>query len=183
MSHDCFWETLNCITFLLSAWTGCLNRTVQLFQAGFWDEIIPLGFEMRKSHWVSWMVQWWRIHLPVQQTQETGVQSLGWKDLLEKEMAIYSSILAGESHGQRSLVGCSPWVHKELNVTEWLRTHSRKDPTRPVFRSLDQKPGSRTVSCIVRGRKASFLCLNMMLILFDLLDFLVSSTMEYIHLE
>ena len=26
--------------------------------------------------------------------QETRVQSLGWEDLLEKEMAIYSSILA-----------------------------------------------------------------------------------------
>ena len=28
--------------------------------------------------------------------QETWVQSLGWKDPLEKEMAIYSSILAWE---------------------------------------------------------------------------------------
>ena len=26
--------------------------------------------------------------------QETGVQSLGWEDLLEKEMAAHSSILA-----------------------------------------------------------------------------------------
>ena len=28
----------------------------------------------------------------------------------------------GESHGQRSLVGCSPWDHKELDVTEQLST-------------------------------------------------------------
>ena len=28
--------------------------------------------------------------------------------------------LLGESHGQRSLVGYSPWCHKELNITEWL---------------------------------------------------------------
>ena len=26
--------------------------------------------------------------------------------------------LPGESHGQRSLVGYSPWGHKELNMTE-----------------------------------------------------------------
>ena len=26
--------------------------------------------------------------------------------------------LPGESHGQRSLVGYSPWSHKELDVTE-----------------------------------------------------------------
>ena len=26
--------------------------------------------------------------------------------------------LPGESHGQRSLVGCCPWCHKELDMTE-----------------------------------------------------------------
>ena len=33
-------------------------------------------------------------------------------------MATHSSILAGASHGQRSLVGYSPWGRKELDVTE-----------------------------------------------------------------
>ena len=28
--------------------------------------------------------------------------------------------LPGESHGQRSLAGCNPWGHKELDTTEWL---------------------------------------------------------------
>ena len=43
--------------------------------------------------------------------QETQVQSLGWEDPLEKEMATHSSgLLPGEFHGQRSLVGYSPWV-------------------------------------------------------------------------
>ena len=27
-------------------------------------------------------------------------------------------VLPGESHGQRSLAGCSLWGHKELNMTE-----------------------------------------------------------------
>ena len=34
--------------------------------------------------------------------------SLSQGDPLEKEMATYSSILAGESHGRRSVVGYSP---------------------------------------------------------------------------
>ena len=42
-----------------------------------------------------------------------GVQSLGQEDPLEKEMATQSSILAWKSNGQRSLVGYSPWGHKE----------------------------------------------------------------------
>ena len=44
--------------------------------------------------------------------QETRVQSLGWEDPLEKEMATYSSILTCEFHGQKRLVGYSPWGHK-----------------------------------------------------------------------
>jgi len=35
--------------------------------------------------------------------QETQIQSLRWEGPLEEEMATHSSILAGESHGQRSL--------------------------------------------------------------------------------
>ena len=44
----------------------------------------------------------------MQEMQETWVQSLGWEEPLEKEMEAHSTILAGESHGQKSLVGYSP---------------------------------------------------------------------------
>ena len=54
---------------------------------------------------------------------ETGVQSLGWEDLLEKELATHSSIPALKSHGQRSLVDYSSWGHKELDMTEQLHFH------------------------------------------------------------
>ena len=49
--------------------------------------------------------------------QESWVRSLGREDPLEKEMATHSSILAWEIHGQKSLVGCSPWGHKALGTT------------------------------------------------------------------
>ena len=45
--------------------------------------------------------------------QETWVRTLGWEDPLEKQMATRSSVLAGEFHGQRSLVGYSQWGHKD----------------------------------------------------------------------
>ena len=44
--------------------------------------------------------------------QETWVQSLGQEDSLEKDIATHSIFLPGESHGQRSLVGYSPWGRK-----------------------------------------------------------------------
>ena len=67
--------------------------------------------------------------------QEIWFQSLGGEDPLEKGMATHSSILAGESHGQRSLAG--PWGHKLLDTTERLTllTSPYKVPN-PVSGSL-----------------------------------------------
>ena len=51
--------------------------------------------------------------------QEMWVQSLGWEDPLEEGMATHSSIsMPGESRGQRSLAGYSPWGHQEPDMTE-----------------------------------------------------------------
>ena len=50
--------------------------------------------------------------------QETRVQSLGWEDPLEEEVATHSSILAWRSPWKRSLVGYSPCDHKESDTTE-----------------------------------------------------------------
>ena len=46
--------------------------------------------------------------------QETQIRSLGREDVLEKEMATHSSILAWKSHGQRSLAGYSSWDCKRV---------------------------------------------------------------------
>ena len=54
----------------------------------------------------------------MQETQEIRVQSLGWEDPLEKEMQPTPVSLPGESHGQRNLVGYSPWGRKEWDTTE-----------------------------------------------------------------
>ena len=52
--------------------------------------------------------------------QETSVQSLGWEDPLEEAWLPTPVFLPEESHGQRSLVGYSPWGRKELDTTERL---------------------------------------------------------------
>jgi len=50
--------------------------------------------------------------------QETEVRFLHQEDPLKKEMATTPVFLPGESHGQRSLTGYSPWGHKESNMIE-----------------------------------------------------------------
>ena len=52
--------------------------------------------------------------------QQTWVWFLDLEDPLEKDWKPTPIFLPGEFHGQGSLVGCSPWGHKELNATEWL---------------------------------------------------------------
>ena len=53
--------------------------------------------------------------------QETWVQSLGWEDLPEKEMATHSSILAWKIPGTEEL-GRLPCGHKGLDATWQLST-------------------------------------------------------------
>ena len=45
-------------------------------------------------------MRWQRTHLPMQETQETRVQSLSWEEPLEEEMATQSSTLAWKIPGR-----------------------------------------------------------------------------------
>ena len=73
---------------------------------------------------VSQVAQWWKICLPIQETQEKWVQSLGQEDPWRRKWQPTPVFLSGKSHGQRSLVGYSPWGHKELDTAKATeRTH------------------------------------------------------------
>ena len=52
--------------------------------------------------------------------------SLGWEGPPEKGMATILVFLPGESHGQRSLVGYSPWGRKESGMTEVTKEQQQK---------------------------------------------------------
>ena len=46
------------------------------------------------------------------------VRSLGWEDPLRRAWQSTPVFLPGEFHGQKSLVGYSPWGLRELDMTE-----------------------------------------------------------------
>ena len=57
--------------------------------------------------------------------QETWVQSLGWEDPLEKEIATHCNILVWRIPMDRGAwQGYSPWDCKESDTTEQLSTES-----------------------------------------------------------
>ena len=49
------------------------------------------------------------------------VRKIPWKTAWQPTLVF----LPGESHGQRSLAGCSAWGLKELDLTEQLSVHTR----------------------------------------------------------
>ena len=55
--------------------------------------------------------------------RETWVQSLGWEDPLEKEMAIHSSTIAWKIPWTEEPGRPSPWGCKESDRTERLHLH------------------------------------------------------------
>ena len=58
-------------------------------------------------------------NLPVDAGDVKNMGSVfGWEDPLEEGMATTPVFLPGESHGQSSLVGYSPWGRKESDTTE-----------------------------------------------------------------
>ena len=52
------------------------------------------------------MAQWYRIHLPMQETQEMRIQFLDREDPLEEEMATHSGILAWKI----------PWTEESMGL-------------------------------------------------------------------
>ena len=77
--------------------------------------------------WRLWEVLQWKNQLSIYQTDLIirplkKLKHLFWKHW--RKWHPTPVFLPGNSHGQRSMAGCSPWdhpcVHKELDTTEWL---------------------------------------------------------------
>ena len=84
-----------------------------------------IGYPLQYS-WASLVAQLVK-NLPV--VQKACVQSLAWKDTLEKGIFPFLPtpvFWPGEFHGQRSLAGYSPWGHKESDMTERFHYKDQK---------------------------------------------------------
>ena len=71
----------------------------------------------------SQVAQWKRVCLPLQETQETWVRSLNRKIPWKEKWQLTPVFWPGKSHGQRSLMGYSPWSCKESDMAKQLSMH------------------------------------------------------------
>ena len=60
----------------------------------------------------SQVAQWWRIHQQCRRYRFDPSETVVWKTPWSRKWKLTSVFLPGKSHGQRSLVGYSPWVTK-----------------------------------------------------------------------
>ena len=72
----------------------------------------------------------------MQDTQEMQIRSLGGKIPWSSKWQPTPVLLPGKSCGKKSLVGYSPWGHKESNTTEQLNMHTCSHNSVPRARNF-----------------------------------------------
>ena len=92
---------------------------------------------------------WYRICSPMKEMQKTMVRSLGQDDPWSRKWQPKPVFLLGKCHGQRSLVGNSPWGHKESDMTVWLSTAQHMGHFRNF--SLNSSPWNFAMMYIFRN--------------------------------
>ena len=81
--------------------------------------------------------------------KETWVWALGWEDPWRRKWQPTLVFLAGKSHGQRSLVGYSPWGRTGLDMTERLTATNRRVIRSIVFHvNVPQEIGKHTLGVL-----------------------------------
>ena len=76
----------------------------------------------RRLWGIPWWLKWWRICLQFRRPRlNPWIRKIPWR----REWQPTPVFLPGEFHGQRSLMGYSPWDRKELDTTEQL-THATR---------------------------------------------------------
>ena len=99
----------------------------------------------------------------VQEMEETWLPSLGQEGPLEEGVAAHSNIPAWRIPGQRSLVGYSPWGHKESDTPERRSMHTLGKDTLFLAPALGETRGAdhvgssprRNPGCRPRGFQPS----------------------------
>ena len=98
------------------------GRKHQSFQSLGWTwKMLTLHVNIWKEPRLPWWLRWQRIHL---QCGRPGFNPWVGKIPRRREWQPTPVFLPEKFHGHRSLVGYSPWGRKELDVTEWLNTHT-----------------------------------------------------------
>ena len=109
-----------------------MNRLFASSRQKYWRFNFSISLSNEHSGWIFFRIDWFGL-LIVQGTLKKSSPAPLFKSINSLVLSLlywrreWQSIpvfLPGESHGQRSLAGYSPWGHKESDTTEWLSSSS-----------------------------------------------------------
>ena len=139
----------------------CLGRIIPFLPPSFPPSIFILCIPYSRPHvgraktymmmsaaqvWASLVAQRIKCLPAMQETRfDPWVGKIPWR----REWQPSPVLLPGESHGQRSLAGYSPWGHKELDMTERLHLHFHSTGIKWWITKATGFPGSAS------GRKST----------------------------
>ena len=108
--------------------TGSSSTVVSTSQVRGWGRCVPDSLDRKWKALDSQSGPWAPSlnHQLKQIEDDIGLYVYSFlcpRHLREKAMAPTPVLSPGKSHGQRSLVGHSPWGRKESDTTEWLHFH------------------------------------------------------------
>ena len=103
---------------------------------------------------LPWWLRWWRVHLQCRRPRFDP--SLGRSQ--RREWLPTPVFLPGEFHGQRSLVGYSPWGHKEQDTTEWLTLSLLPPLSPPLVWGSDAKESACGLPWWLSGEESTCQC-------------------------
>ena len=105
-------ELLHCLTVI-----EIKVITVNLFFFFFWQYCGACGL----SRYLSAKESAWQHRKHKRPRFDPWVRKISWG----RKWQPTPVFLPGKFHGQRSLVGYSPWGHKKLDMTEWMSMYTR----------------------------------------------------------
>ena len=94
------------------------DRKISSVSSFSYKDANPIETSLHSYDLISEVVPVIKTRLPMQEIQETRVQSLGQEDPWRWKWQPTPVFLPGKSHGQRCFMGYSPWGRKELNTIE-----------------------------------------------------------------
>ena len=118
MTNPQWWELTEQLTDQYAARFLCLS-----WQWHRWETIFSIkrigSWILRNCYKAHYRNNWWNMTMDCTWKNSRNLYHLMW-DLWRRQWHPTPVLLPGESHGRRSLVGCSPWGRSESDMTERL---------------------------------------------------------------
>ena len=111
-------------------WTGRRSNQSIIMEINLEYSLEGLMLKLKLQYFVHLMWRVISLEKTLMQGKTEGKKRRGWQRKSQLDGIMFNGCdfepIPGDGEGQRNLAYCSPWGHKELDLTEWLNNNSWK---------------------------------------------------------